>query len=128
MNWGLILRVTSALLVLFFIYAAVVQFNDPDPILWVAIYGTAAGAACVQVLMPIPRLCSAVAAATFAITLVFVPTFVREQREVTGAFFESEVNREVMGLLIIVFSFTMLSWLAAHAAKQDKRSARKERS
>ncbi|CAL1263433.1 unnamed protein product [Larinioides sclopetarius] len=35
-------RVANAMMTLFFIMASGVQFNDPDPFLWVPLYGTAA--------------------------------------------------------------------------------------
>lgn len=38
------LRLTTISLTLLFIYALAVQYNDPDPALWVAIYGLAAAA------------------------------------------------------------------------------------
>lgn len=35
------LRVTNALMALLFMFAAAVNFNDPDPVQWVGIYGAA---------------------------------------------------------------------------------------
>jgi hypothetical protein len=36
----MILRVVNIILTLWFLLSAAVQFNDPDPLRWVAIYGT----------------------------------------------------------------------------------------
>ena len=35
------LRVAAALMAIFFVYAAVVQLNDPDPVRWIAISAAA---------------------------------------------------------------------------------------
>lgn len=40
------MRIANAIFALLFVFAAVVQYNDPDPLLWIAAY-TAAAAACV---------------------------------------------------------------------------------
>ena len=38
----MILRIVNIVVTLWFLSNAAVQFNDPDPLLWVAIYGTVA--------------------------------------------------------------------------------------
>ena len=104
-----------AALALFFAYAAVVQLNDPDPIGWIVIYGSAAVLAAVQVLRPLwrPSALLVVVAIVYAGSLF--PSWLREVRPVGQAFFDSEVTRELMGLLIVALSFTIVTLLARRA-------------
>ncbi|MGH9366848.1 MAG: transmembrane 220 family protein [Thermoanaerobaculia bacterium] len=91
-----------ALLLLFFL-AVAVQYNDPDPIRWMAIYGLAAAACLLALLGRLPRIPTALlalAALAWAATLA-VRVIGRQH------LWHTEEGREVMGLLL-VFVWTAL--------------------
>jgi hypothetical protein len=46
--------VANAIMLLMFLFSAVVQFNDPDPIVWIAIYGAAAAVCGFEIRRPTP--------------------------------------------------------------------------
>lgn len=109
------LRALCAPLVLFFVYAAWVQLNDPDPMGWIAIYGSAAALAVVQMVRPVWQPCAALVVAALAYAASLLPAWVREGTPAARSFFDQELNRELMGLLIVAISFTMVSLLAHRA-------------
>ena len=80
-----------------FAYAAGVQYNDPDPIRWFAIYG---GAAMLSALTPFLRPPSPVflgiAASAFAWALLILPGVVE-----AAAFTGTEEERELAGLVLV---------------------------
>lgn len=45
----MIFRIVNGFMVVIFLVAAVIQYNDPDPVRWILIYGAAAVAALLQV-------------------------------------------------------------------------------
>lgn len=93
---------------LVFVFSAVVQWNDPDPYVWVVVYGAAA-AACVQAIRRRNRvwLPAAVGLVALAWAASFAPGVLGEVEflEMFGAFeMESvaiEESREMYGLLIV---------------------------
>ncbi len=90
-------RVASGLVALLFAYAAVVQYNDPDPIRWTLLYAVAAVAVGVSITMHLPpSLPLALAALSFGWAALIVPGVVRVA-ELTG----SEEEREIAGLLLV---------------------------
>jgi len=110
-------RAANGVMAALFVFAAAVQYNDPDPLRWMAIY-LAAAAACVLVLLDrLPRwlpLLVGLAALAWAATLaphvlgrVGLGEMVEawEMKDV-----RVEEGREAYGLLIIV------AWMAVLAA------------
>lgn len=61
-------RVASAVMAALFAFAAAVQVNDPDPIRWAALYGTACAVSLAAALsrIPAPAVCGAVSLIAFA--------------------------------------------------------------
>lgn len=118
-------RAADAVMLLLFLFGAAVQFNDPDPVRWIAIYGLAA-VACLLSLMrrlrwPFPALLCAVClvwAATLAPRVLGRVPF----GDMFGAFEMRNVgieeSREMYGLTIIA------AWMAALAVRErlDRRS------
>lgn len=110
------IRTSSAFLALLFLFGAAVQFNDPDPFRWIAIY-VAASAVCAFAAMgrlrwPFP-VATALVAFVWALTLA--PRVLPQVRigEMFSAWEMSneriEECREMLGLLII---FVCMSFLA----------------
>lgn len=115
------LRAAAALMAIFFVYAAVVQLNDPDPVRWIAIYVAALGCSVgcafswrVRAL----SVATAVAGAAWAVwwwtILAKLPQFGKIP------WIEIEEARELGGLLIVT------TWTALLASIGDARVARPE--
>jgi len=87
-----------------FAYATVVQYNDPDPVRWMAVYASAGILCAVAAFRHVPSaLPAAVALIALAWALVWLPDVVHE-----GAFTFDEIQRELGGLLIVVGCMTAL--------------------
>ena len=120
-------RIANALLALLFFLAAVLQYNDPDPLRWVLLYGSA-GVACALASFrwlpwPLPA-AVALVALVWALTLaphVFGHVQMPELFE-TWKMKDSrvEVGRETYGLLL-VFAWTTV--LTIVARRKRRRSA-----
>lgn len=110
------LRVAAALMAIFFVYAAVVQLNDPDPVRWIAIYvaalGCSVGCAFAWRVRAL-SVATAVAGAAWAVgwwtILAKLPQFGKIP------WIEIEEARELGGLLIVT------AWTALVAAIGDAR-------
>lgn len=123
--------ILNAAMLLVFVFSAVVQMNDPDPLVWVAMYGAAAFA-CVLALMrrghwSYPALVSVV-------SLVWVATYAPRVlgRVPFGSMFGAwemadtgiEEARETYGLMIVAVWMVVLAVRTARAAKTHAASAR----
>lgn len=100
----------------FFVYAAYLQLNDPDPYLWIPAYlsfaGVTAQAALLNVSWRAPAACAGVSAAWAA--AVF---WSREWPRLEGgvwAYLDVEEGREIGGLAVVCFTSAVA---AAHAAR-----------
>jgi Transmembrane family 220, helix len=101
----LIRRLAAAAFAVLFAYATVVQYNDPDPIRWMALYA-AACALCVRLALGRPppaalRFGLAIVAAGWA--LVWAPGVVA-----AAAFTGTEEERELGGLLLVTLAALVL--------------------
>ena len=112
-----VLRILTVLMALYFLYAVAMQYNDPDPLQWMAIYGAAA-LACVLALarrlwrwFPVGvALVAAVWAATLAPGVIghVAP---RDLFAKAGMLTPRvEEAREMLGLLIVVVWMAFLGW------------------
>jgi hypothetical protein len=115
-------KVADAVMLTAFTFSVAVQVNDPDPLAWIVIYGSAA-VACVLTLLgranwAFPAIVALLAggwAARIAPRVVGVVPFA----DMLGAFeMESasiEESREMYGLLIVAAWMAVLSWRAIGA-------------
>ena len=79
-----------------FIYCAVIQLNDPDPLLWAVIYGVAAVVMGWHVFRPPPRVSYLVVGSISLIAFVcLLPSVLRE-----AVFQGTEIERELLGMLV----------------------------
>ena len=111
----LVFRVLSALMAGLFFFAAVVQYNDPDPLQWAAIYLASAIA---SILYVVGRLRWYIAALIGLIALVWAGTLAPHVWGHIGIsqLFEAwemanptvEEGREMYGLLIVAFWMAVL--------------------
>ena len=104
------MRIANAIMLILFISWAGFQYNDPDGLLWMAVYG-AAGIECILYFMGrLPRflaisyggLCVA-----WAIVLGVVVA-------INGEFIFEERGREMFGLVICAVWTAILLWLPSH--------------
>jgi hypothetical protein len=98
-------RAANWTLMLLFILAVTVQYNDPDPIRWMAIYGAAAIACGLALKGRLPRLFAgavALAALVWAATLA-VKVVGKEN------LWYAEEGREMMGLLVVAIWTAILT-------------------
>jgi len=107
-RFKIVFQVLNALMVLFFLYAVSVQFNDPDPLTWITLYLSAAVFSVAAAFDKLPSIWAAtfsVVALAWALTLV--PTFWgRVSLSDVFAYVgmkteEIEVAREFGGLMIV---------------------------
>jgi len=107
---------------LLFAYAAFLQFNDPDPLVWIAMYGAAAlpclaAAAGRPAPWPVPALVAAIAAvwAIWLATIVFgdqPTTDMFPDQETTGwVIVDAEEGREMGGLAIVAVGMLALAFI-----------------
>lgn len=95
-------KILSLILTLLFIWAAYVQYNDPDALLWYAIYGVAAAASLFFYLGKLN-----VIAAVILSGIYFVSTFIMWPEQYEGVTIGNgdieniERGRESLGLLIV---------------------------
>ena len=109
------LRIVSGLLGVFFVFGALVQLNDPDPVQWIAIYLAAAAVAFAAVRAPLPPWLPAVPGViALAWGLAILPGALRtsfpemfRSYRMMGAAMEE--GREALGLAIIA------AWMATLA-------------
>jgi hypothetical protein len=90
-------RAANWTLMLLFILAVMVQYNDPDPIQWMAIYGAAAVACGLALRERLPRL---FAAAVALVALVWAATLAVGVVGKQNLWYAEE-GREMMGLVIV---------------------------
>jgi len=117
-----IVRIASALFVAVFLLSAAVQWNDPDPLVWITGYLVAAGLSLAACLGRIPVLPNAVAAVGFGLwflslagTIPGAPSEAFTSLEMRAA--GHEQPREAVGLLICA-GWTGL--LAIRGSRQSK--------
>jgi Transmembrane family 220, helix len=118
-------RALNAGMALLFLFAAVVQYNDPDPLRWVAIYG----AACVASIRAAagrpfhPAFATGIAAVAliWSLAIMFPGQGGAAYRHMFDAWEMTAANveeaRETVGLLIVA------AWMAALAVRRPRRWA-----
>lgn len=98
-------RITAGVMTALFALSVVVQWNDPDPLAWMAIYGLAAVMSGLAAAGRVPLAPNAMALAIFvALTLLWVPSLVGARSEAFTSFrmkaSGDEEPREAVGLLL----------------------------
>ena len=108
-------RATSAGFALVFVAAAALQWNDPDPLRWIAAYGAAAALALAALLGHVgfwPSACAALAFAGASVPLL--PSLLASDAATYTSFemtsTTAEEAREAIGLLICAAYAAGLAW------------------
>jgi hypothetical protein len=127
MLWAV--RILTAIMGVYFVFAVVMQYNDPDPVQWMAIYGAAA-LGCALALFGRARwwflVGVAVVAAVWAATLapaVIGHVAPRDLFAPAGMLAPAvEEAREMLGLIIVAVWMIMLAVTAPARFMQKRRS------
>lgn len=90
------LRIANAVMLLFFVFWAGYQYNDPDALLWLAVYGAAAIECILFYLGRLPR---PLALAYMLLCMLWAP-YLGIRIALEGDFIFGEQGREMFGLLI----------------------------
>ncbi len=119
------LRIATAAMALIFALALVVQYNDPDPWRWMALYGAAAGACLLAIRGAASRwLAAAVAVAATVWAASLAPAVAGRVapgdlfREVGMASLEIEEAREMVGLLLVAAWMLVLLFTARRRGRR----------
>jgi hypothetical protein len=112
----------NAIMGLLFLFAVIVQYNDPDPIRWMAIYGGAALASFWAMRGSVPRWLPAIVLAGSVVWLaLWIPRvlgkvgFSEIFQEAGMATMEIEEGREAIGLLLVAIWMVALLFRARPA-------------
>lgn len=104
----MLLKVLNAIMGLLFVFALVVQYNDPDPLRWMALYGAAAVACFWALRGGLPRWLPAVVLGAAVVWLaILIPRVVGQVgltemfREAGMATMAIEEGREAIGLFLV---------------------------
>ena len=122
------IKIGSALLGAMFLLAVVVQFNDPDPIPWMLVYGGAVAACAMATTVQSQKWLRTVAGVIGAVALVWalflLPRVLGQVepgslfRETGMATLEIEEAREALGLLLVAFWMLVL-FIGARVLRTD---------
>lgn len=118
-------KLLCALMVILFVFAAVVQLNDPDPLVWIAIYLSAALLTFLHSIKRIPSIIMLLATLCYASGIIYLSyrfpdTSLQAFKSVGMSSIIEEEVRELWGLVITTsWSLVMLirQWLPAYAEK-----------
>ena len=110
-----LMKIVSAGMALLFIAWAAFQYNDPDPFVWILVYGLAA---LVSVLYLIRRLPVAFPAILGIICLGW-GVYLSTRIEYVSPLIQIEEWREMMGLLIITAWMGLLTWFVLRTKRTD---------
>lgn len=100
------LKRTSVLLGVLFLFAAGVQFNDPDPARWVLFYLVAAGISIFAAFRPIPWVLPGLLALVALVWLVVQAPAAVQSSDPLG-----ELSRELAGQAMVLVWMSLLAWL-----------------
>ncbi len=114
------MRKASGIFVAIFLLSAAVQWNDPDPLLWIAGYLVAAALSAAAFFGWIPVLPNACAALGFSLWFLSLATSLPGAPSEAFTSFEMvapghEEPREAIGLLICAVWTGLLAWRGARA-------------
>jgi hypothetical protein len=114
----------NSVMLLAFVGATVVQWNDPDPVRWMLMYGSAAAVCALDLFGALPwKLAAAVGGVALIWAAIWAPgvlmTTPIEQLFTTYRMMSPEIEeaRELLGLLLVA------GWMAALAAARKRRVA-----
>lgn len=110
------MSIAGYMMITLFLFAAAVQYNDPDPLLWMTVYGTAAVVTWlfirgsihwgVPAILILPIVCGAL---YLGFRVTAMPSFAELAGSMAMKTADVELVREIAGLLIVGIWFSILS-------------------
>ena len=98
----------------FFALFAIVQYNDPDPMLWMILYSLAALACVLHHLKRLPP----EAAAGYGVLVLVIGLYLAYRVVTQRQFFFDEEGREMMGSFLITIWMAVLWWRGKKMGKE----------
>jgi hypothetical protein len=103
---------------LLFLSFCAVQYNDPDPLIWIVIYGYAAvltGLAVFRIHTPLP----------IPGLIIYLAGFFYLSPHVTAQWYHDEEGREALGLLISLLwmGFLLFQWIRSRKERNSLRAS-----
>lgn len=111
-------RIANWLMVVVFVASAVVQYNDPDPYLWILIYLVAAALCIPSTLAGWKRVLASLLAVGSGLGAVYLGSKVIGQQSLLG----SEEGREMLGLVVVSAWMSLLAFRAWKAPQTPRSS------
>lgn len=118
------MRIVNLVFLALFVLSVVVQYNDPDPLRWMLMYGGAAAACIIAMYRPVPRLLTSTVAVLAVVWIALLMPRVLGQvslgemfREAGMATMAIEEGREAIGLLLVALWMGVLCWRPAIARR-----------
>ena len=105
--------VSGGMAILFISWAAF-QYNDPDPFMWILVYGLASLASVLFLINRLPLVFPLVFCVTGVIWAVYLSTVITYEPPLIGI----EAWREMMGLIVISSWMGLLTWLLNRSRKE----------
>lgn len=122
-----VFRVVNAVFALLFLIAAVLQYNDPDPMGWMAIYVGAAASCLIALIRPkqlAPPLVVLGIAVVWAAILMPEALAIGEIARIAESMKATqpgiEIMREVLGLCIVAVWMAVLAWRARRLVTSER--------
>ncbi len=109
----------SGAMALLFIFWAAFQYNDPDPFLWIFVYGLAALASVLFLIKRLPQAFSQVFCVVCVAWAIYLSTVITYEPPLIAV----EEWTEMMGLFVISAWMGLLTWLIRRDKKTDVDSA-----
>ena len=112
------MKPVAIVLAMVYVLAAVVQYNDPDPVRWIAIYAAAAFLCVASLFLPLPGLTYVLVSLTafvWAVTLYV-------NASGGNVAFDAEVQREMGGLLLVAIGSVVLLMTRGGNGDADRES------
>jgi hypothetical protein len=120
------MKITNLILAAMFVLFAVVQFNDPDPLLWIAIYGAMAAVCAMAAFRYYIKPLLWILLACFVVYMVVLWPGISEwlQQDDKSVLFDEgmkmqfayvEESREFLGLLICLIVLGFILWRSSRA-------------
>ena len=106
-----IMRTVALVFALLFAAAAIVQYNDPDPLVWILFYGIAAISCLLFYLNRFPSILGLILGGIYLAGVIRVwPEKFKGVSIGSGAIENIEQAREALGLLIMAMVMFFFSW------------------
>lgn len=106
-------RIISLVFTLLFTFSAIVQYNDPDPYLWIILYGTAAVACLLFFVDRFPPVLGLILGLIYLAGAIWVwPEKFEGVSLDSGDIENIERGREALGLLMAALVMFFLAWQA----------------